>query len=336
MRIIYANPESPSWNVITVVARLAARLLEAELIEVSLPRVRVKSRRVFGKLPRRRGRVPLLVIAPEPVDLNALLRLDSWTTAYGPVAGWVIDSWWEDRIPRVARRGFYDLLYVTEKEFVPAWHDATAADVRWLPQGTNALDWGSARSERPITLQRVGRQPREWDDDDQSRSALRELGLAFGGRPPFAPDPEESMAGLLRQLSLARFSLAFSPRVDPQPYTHPTHDYMTGRWTDSLAAGAVVAGVAPRTASVTELLWPEALLELPSPGRAEGLGVLAEANARWTEEVAFTNHVRALERLDWRWRIGQVAADLSVATASLEREVERLNGRIAQLADGQR
>lgn len=334
MRIIYANPESPSWNVITVVARLAARLLEAELIEVSLPHARVKRRRVFGKLPRRRGREPLLVIAPEPVDLNAVLRADTWVRGYGPVAGWVVDAWWEDRIPQVARGGFYDLLYVTEREFVPTWHDRTGADVRWLPQGTNALDWGSPGADRPVTLQRVGRQPSDWDDDDTSREALEGAGLTFGGRPPFAPEPEDSMAGLLRQLAMARFSLAFSPRADPQAYTHPTHDYMTGRWTDSLAAGAVVAGVAPRTASVSELLWPGALLELPSVSRADGLAVLAEANARWTEEIASTNHLHALERLDWRWRIRQVAADLSVETTTLDRELERLDERIAHLGGG--
>lgn len=58
MRIIYANPQSPSWHVITVVARLAARVLEAELIEVPLPDVRVKRRRLLSHLPKRRGNAP--------------------------------------------------------------------------------------------------------------------------------------------------------------------------------------------------------------------------------------------------------------------------------------
>lgn len=332
MRIIYADPGSPSWNVITVVARLAARLLEAELIEVPLSQVRVKQRRALGLLPQRRGREPLLVIAPEPVDLNAVLRLDSWSKGYGPVAGWVIDSWWEDRIPRAGRSGFYDLLYVTEREFVGAWRGATRAEVKWLPQGTNALDWGSGKSSRPTTLQRVGRQPTMWDDDDRTREAMAFAGLTFGGRPPFADDAESSMAGLMGRLAQARFSLAFSPRADPQPYTHPTRDYMTGRWTDSLAAGAVVAGVPPKTTSVSDLLWPEALLDLGTIDRDAGIASIAEANARWTPDIAFTNHLRSLERLDWRWRIQTIAADLGVVTASLTAELERLERRIGELA----
>lgn len=84
----------------------------------------------------------------------------------------------------------------------------------------------------------------------------------------------------------------------------------------------------PRTASVSELLWPEALLDLGSTSREAGIARLVDADARWTPEVAHTNHLRALQRLDWRWRIQQIARDLGVRTATLDSELERLRHRI--------
>lgn len=331
MKVIYPRPGIPSWHVITVMVRLLARLTEAELVVPHVDDVRGRTRRYAGLLPTRRGNEPLLVIAPEPVDLNAALHLKAWTTGYGPVVGWVIDSWWDDRIPACAKRGLYDVIYVTEKESVEPWRAATGADVRWLPQGTNALDWGSPSADRPCTLQRVGRQPAAWDDDDAVALACHELGLVYRGRPSFMAGAEEGMEALLATLAEARFSLAFSSRHDPQAYTHPTREYVTGRWTDSLAAGAVVAGLAPDCATTRELLWPGALLDLGTVDRGRGLQVLAEANASWTPAVAAHNHLMALRRLDWRWRIQQLASDLGLEAGPLADEMARLRGRIVEL-----
>ena len=148
VKIIYPRPGVPSWHVITVMVRLLASLTESELVVPHVDDVRGRARRYAGLLPMRRGGEPLLVVAPEPVDLNAALHLAAWTKGYGPIVGWVIDSWWDDRIPACARRGLYDVIYVTEKESVEPWRAATGAEVRWLPQGTNALDWGSGGADR--------------------------------------------------------------------------------------------------------------------------------------------------------------------------------------------
>lgn len=331
MKVIYPRPGVASWHVITVMVRLLARLTEAELVVPHVDDVRGKARRYAGLLPMRSGTEPLLVIAPEPADLNAALHLKAWTKGYGPIVGWVIDSWWDDRIPACAKRGLYDVIYVTEKESVEPWRAATGSDVRWLPQGTNALDWGSATADRPVTLQRVGRQPAMWDDDEAVAAACRAVGLTYRGRPPFKEGAEEGMEALLGTVSQARFSLAFSSRHDPQVYTHPTREYVTGRWTDSLAAGAVVAGIPPDCASARELFWPGALLDLGSVDRPSGLAVLAEADAGWTPETAAHNHLMALRRLDWRWRIQQVASDLGLDPQPLRAEMARLQDRIAEL-----
>lgn len=332
MKVIYPRPGIPSWHVITVMVRLLARLTEAELVVPHVDDVRGRARRYAGLLPKRRGDEPLLVIAPEPVDLNAALHLEAWTKGYGPIVGWVIDSWWDDRIPGCAKRGLYDVIYVTEKESVEPWRAATGADVRWLPQGTNALDWGSPTEDRPVALQRVGRQPASWDDDEAVGKACGDLGLVYRGRPSFMQGAEEGMQHLLATLARARFSVAFSSRHDPQVYTHPTREYVTGRWTDSLAAGTVVAGIVPDCATARELFWPEALLDLGTVDLDRGLEVLAEADARWTPDVAAHNHLMALRRLDWRWRIQALAQDLGLGSDLLLREMDRLQARIDELA----
>ena len=83
-------------------------------------------------------------------------------------------------------------------------------------------------------------------------------------------DPVANQASLMERLSRAKFTLSFSNAVSPASYTHPTREYLTGRWTDALASGAVVAGIAPACAATAELLWPAATLELATVDRADG------------------------------------------------------------------
>ena len=137
-------------------------------------------------------------------------------------------------------------------------------------------------------------------------------------------DPTGNQTALMQSLASAKFALAFSNAVSPAPYTHPTREYLTGRWTDSLASGAVVAGIAPRCAAADELLWPGATLELASTDLAAGVQELAEAVRRWTPEVARESHRRALERLDWRWRFRELADALNVGSERLDAELESL------------
>ena len=116
-------------------------------------------------------------------------------------------------------------------------------------------------------------------------------------------DPTGNQTALMQSLASAKFALAFSTRGQPR-VVHPpeAREYLTGRWTDSLASGAVVAGIAPRCAAADELLWPGATLELASTDLAAGVQELAEAVRRWTRRSPAESHRRALERLDWRWR----------------------------------
>ena len=325
MRVVYGVPEGGGWHPITHMVGLLARLLDAELVAVPLRRPANAWRRVAGLGPRRRGRGTCLVVAAEQRHLNTVLGAGYWVRGYDHVAGWVIDSFWVDRIPAAARhRNHFDQLFVADKEVVDVWKDATGVPVSWLPWGSDVLRLGSGNGERPVDLQRIGRQPAGWEDDDATRRACEAAGLRFEGRPLMHDDATANQASLMSSLARTKFALAFSNAVSPASYTHPTREYLTGRWTDSLASGAVVAGIAPRSAASAELLWPGATLELETTDLSQGIDRLAEAVRTWSPEVARDNHRRALGSLDWRWRFQKLAAALGVESERLAADLESL------------
>jgi hypothetical protein len=325
MRVVYALPEGGGWHPITHMVRLLAELLEAELEIVPLTRAGNAWRRVAAFGPRRRGRGTCLVVAPAPAHLNTLLRRPYWWRGHEHVAGWVIDSFWVERIPASVRhRNHFDQLFVADREVVDLWSAETGLPVSWLPWGADVLRLGTGDGDRPVDVQRLGRQPAAWEDDEQTRRACEAAGLTFAGRPPMHGDASANQRALMGALSRAKFVLAFSNAASPAPYTHPTREYLTGRWTDSLASGAAAAGVAPRCAATDELLWPDALVELPANDRAAGVERLAAAAGDWSPERALDNHRRALEGLDWRWRFRDLAAALGVESDRLAAELDAL------------
>jgi hypothetical protein len=305
--------------------RLLAELLGAELMTVPSTRPAKAWRRFAGLGPRRRGREICLVVAAEPRHLNTLLQGDYWRRGYRHTAGWVIDSFWVDRIPyAVRRRDHFDQLFVADKEVVGRWEDATEIPVRWLPWGSDVLRLGSGNGDRPVDLQRLGRQPPGWEDDDETRRACEAAGIRFEGRPPMRDDATANQTALMRGLSHAKLVLAFSNAVSPAPYTHPSREYLTGRWTDSLASGAVVAGIAPKAAAADELLWPSATLELTTTDPRPAIEEIEAAVRSWDPDIARHNHRCALQRLDWRWRFKELAAAMDVESEPLEAELDAL------------
>ncbi len=330
VRIVYGLPEGGGWHPITHMVRLLAELLEAELVVVPLRRPGNAWRRLASRGPRRRGRGTCLVVAAEPRHLNTALDRSYWLRGYEQVAGWVIDSFWVDRIPfGVRRRDHFDQLFVTDKEVVADWAAASGGPVTWLPWGSDVLGHGSGTGERPVDLQRVGRQPQNWEDDERTRRACEAAGIRFEGRPPIEAEATANVASLMGALSRSKFALAFSNAVSPAPYTHPTREYLTGRWTDSVASGAVVAGIAPRSAATEELLWPGATLELETTDLEEGIEQVADAVRAWSPQVAEDNHRQALRRLDWRWRFEALAAALGVESDRLASDIETMEARLA-------
>jgi hypothetical protein len=218
----------------------------------------------------------------------------------------------------------FDHVFVTEREDLDTWRDMIRAPVEWLPWGSDVLDLGSANPMRRLDLLRLGRQPFEWEDDESSVRICHSRNLTFHGRPPYFDDASDNERALMKILTDTKFVLAFANLVNPGAQTHPSREYLTARWTDALAAGATVAGIPPRSESVRSLLWPEALLDVGTVKRDEGLEVIAQAVRKWTSDRARLNYLKSLERLDWRWRFEKIAGALAVDSRPLSRELARL------------
>jgi hypothetical protein len=258
-----------------------------------------------------------------------MLLIQNWRKNYGRVVAWVFDSFWTNRIPMWASASsIFDHVFVTELEDLDTWRHKMRAPVDWLPWGSDVLNLGSANPARQFDLLRFGRQPKEWVDDMANERVCQALGMKFHGRPPSFSDATDNERGLMGVLSKTKFALAFSNRQSPEGHTHPVREYITGRWTDSLASGASVAGVPPRSESVQSLLWPEALLDLGTTNQAEGLRVIASAAREWTPERAQANYMRSLEKLDWRWRFKTLAEALNTSSSRLDAELARLQNVI--------
>lgn len=332
--VAYPNPGGVGYHPVLYMVRLAAELLGSDLVLLEKPKAGRVSK-LLGLAPRLRRGGPCLVICPSPPDMNALIEIEGWRTKYGRVIAWVFDSFWVDMIPRIARMSkHFDQVFVTEQEDLDGWRRALGVPVDWLPWGADVLRLGSANPARPYDLLRVGRQPPEWDDDAATAAAFEARGLRFHGRPPGHDDPAENERVLTAAFSEAKFTLSFSNSANPTLYTHPRRQYITARWTDALAAGAIVAGVPPRSPSVTALLWPEAMLDLASIERAAGLEVIAGAAKAWTPARAQYNWRMALERLDWRWRFEKLRDALGITAPRLDAELAEIRQRIAAHAAG--
>jgi hypothetical protein len=329
VKIVYADPGGTGYHPVLYMARLAAHLFDAELVVVPKQRPTLLSK-LGGLLPRTRTGDACVLICPAPSDLVSILLADGWRRSYGRLIAWVFDSFWVDRIPRLVRfTRHFDHVFVTEQEDIAEWRRVLRVPVDCLPWGTDALNLGSANPDRPLDLVRVGRQPSEWEDDAVNARACASRGLHFEGRPPAMDDAGDNERLLTRKFSETKFTLSFSNAVNPTIYTHPKREYMTGRWTDALAAGATVAGIPPRGETVRSVLWDEALLELDTVEREAGLDAIARAVREWTPLRAAINQQRALERLDWRWRLKDLAAALGMTFPKLQAELAQVEGRMA-------
>ena len=165
-----------------------------------------------------------MVIASDPGQLYAVAQRSFAFRRYGAIYGWVIDSFWDDRIPAIAKSSVYDRIFVADADDVQPWTAAGVKTPGVLPWGADV--WSSF-SERLATLPskttdllRVGRQPAAYEDDEATARLAKELGLSFEGRPPFGANDRESAQHLQDSLNRAKFLLAFSTSVSPAPYTH--------------------------------------------------------------------------------------------------------------------
>ncbi|MEO6080767.1 MAG: hypothetical protein ABIQ86_13470 [Steroidobacteraceae bacterium] len=273
-----------------------------------------------------------IVIAAASGNLIDALTAKEWFGGFRQVVGFVTDSYWTEEIPLEVRRNrIFDHIFITSEEDLPEWRRKVGTRISCLPWGSDALDLGSATTQRTWDILRVGRQPPEWDDDERNQSAAASLALSYHPRPSGSDDWRENQALVMRAYASSKFLLAFSNRVHRSEHTHPSREYLTGRWTDALACGAIVAGIPPRAPSIDALLWPEALLDLGTTNLRDGMAVIRDAASRWSPGLATLNHLRALEKLDWRWRLSDMADTIGLKSNRLDAEMNRLRARISEM-----
>lgn len=332
--IYVATPGGPGWAPVHTMAELLATYLKGNYEEVDATASLKLTTKLMAALPRvKAGKRMALVIASDPGQLNAIAQAHLALKPYTAIYGWVIDSFWDDRIPRIAKATkTYTSIFVTDPDDKKAWEARGVRNVKVLPWGTdvwsNVDDRLLAAEAKTTDLLRVGRQPSAWDDDTHTATRAVEHHLAFRGRPGFGNSVSESVTILNTELSRAKTVLAFSVRASPAGYTHPTKDYITARWLDALAWGAVVAGQRPSSAATEELLWEGATVDLSPTDVDAGLQTLREALPTLTPERARANVLNALEGLDWRHRFKTLLDCMGARSPHLENDLQAAQDRL--------
>ncbi|MBV7411308.1 glycosyltransferase family 1 protein [Dermabacteraceae bacterium TAE3-ERU27] len=319
LRIILIDDGGPGWAPITQAAKVLATTLEGELYRFPLNHNYSRKTKLRSTLPRIRGkRYNALLISPVPSGLYAAAEMLDRHAAQ--VYGWVIDSFWWDRIPRIVNPPlktwqFFDHIYVSDGQDVSAWESRTGVSVSCLPWGADVKTALSVTEElkKNTDLTRIGRQPAAWDDDLATGEAAAKHSLAFSGRPPFGKDHDDTTA-LYQAYAHTKAVLAFNNLVSPANYTHHERSYLTARWTDSCAYGALTAGIPPESPTTKKLLPDWTQVRLSTTDVHGSLSELHSALSEWTPELSRKLQLHAAENLDWRRHATQVARDLGLDT----------------------
>jgi len=273
-----------------------------------------------------------LIIVPSASEIEILFTLDkNWRKKFGKVAVYVIDSFWTDRIPWYSKYcNHIDHYFVTSPEDAGSWSEHTNASVSCIPWGSDVLKLGWKKEIKDIDLLRLGRQPPEWDNDALSQVICSKNKINFHGRPPSAQDPIDTHLLTMSFMKRSKFILSFSNAADSSPYTHPTKEYITGRWTDALASGAVVVGIMPKCRNVIDLLWNSATINIQSTSQDAVINAVIKASTMWNEELATTNHINALNKLDWRWKFKDISKFFDLNERKLDKDLIKIDKIISE------
>ena len=321
----YVSPSADGgWGPVTHAARLAARLFGAEFQPFHPAAEYSRLWRAASLFPRPIADGARLSIVSHPGDLLALRRPSLGSRRYELEAVWIFDAFWDDRLPRFARGGSsFDILFVTDQELVPLYAELTGVPVHWIPWGTDTRSMAGSAGARTTDVLRVGRQPSSWADDRASADSFARVGLSFEGRPPFGRDDQSSRSTLFAALSRSKMTLAWGNAHAPSDYTHPSREYISGRWTDAMACGTQVLGIPPDCAAAR--LLPAEALVIPD-GTEEG-AVLAAASAAtqaWTPDIAQRIRAHAVSHLDWRHRFDAIRTAMDIDAPRLDADLQAL------------
>ena len=335
-RIFHFLNKEPGWAPISHMVAMACHCLEASLHDLSASAPsRLKRLRAVLAAPPKGGSGADIFIARNPFEIDRILAHPAFQERRAARVLWVIDSFWTDQLPKPAARVLsrFDLVGYT-REGDGADYRALCGDrALFLGWGADVLDLGLDPGTRPWDVLRVGRQPGPWDDDSRTAAACAARGLRFHGRPPFGATPETQQRDLMQDwYARSKIIIAHSNLSAPAPYTHPSKDYITARWTDALACGATIAGQQPE-GDIDLIDWPGALLPFPEIDLERNLDQIAEALQAWSPQQALHNRLQALCRLDWRWRFRDIAERIGHQGQPLQRELDRLQTEVSHASE---
>ena len=195
---------------------------------------------------------------------------------------------------------------------MPAIYLPMAADVLRVaatPFGPDA--------ERPIAVSAFGRQhlPTKTAIADRlNQSDSRDVLYATNFmRTNGAHDVTRYRAMFWQMLRLSRLSLAFDQVMAPNP--GGAHlSYVGPRWFESLAAGTVVAGWAPRGDDVPVLLdWEDSTIELPqNPEESADFVMELLSDPTRLQKASARNLHHMNKRHDWRHRLKVILDELNL------------------------
>lgn len=331
--VMVAIPKDSGWEPIRNMTFLLSKYLDTKPIFLNVNKSLSSTTKILSMMPRmRKSRRKLVLIAYDPGQLYAISQLGNIFSSYGEIYGWVIDSFWSERIPRIAQKNFvFDKIFVTDPSDIPDWHHAGVKEVGASAWGTDVWTNIGNRiySHKSNDVLRVGRQPIAWEDDSLTLKESERFGIKFEGRPKFGETTQETFQNLSSALQRSKIVLAFSNKVSPTSYTHPTKEYLTGRWVDALGWGCVVAGQVPKTAGARELLWEEATIEVSPFDLHQGVIELSAYLA--TNRVAPEFQViKSLEKLDWRWRFKDLFDEIGIFSPSLVEDLMEIENYIKE------
>lgn len=330
---IFCNTEDrPGWMPVLHMIRLGRALLGAQVTDVRNLKAPLgrKFRLQMRKAPTD-GQDIALCIARTPREIDWILAAPDFLVPHRCRVLWIIDSFRTQHLPPAKRMTHFDVIAYTQGYDGDHYRQLYGDRALHLGWGSDVLDLGGFNADRPFDVLRCGREPTAWDDDTATAQACAARSLRFHGRPPNAEDLTQQQPMLLRDYyGQTKFLVAHSNLAAPDTYTHKSKEYITARWTDAIAAGAVVAGVQPHS-DLALLDWPEAVLDFDRIDLFENLDQLALACARWTPDIARSNHIGALKNLDWRWRFKTLAERIDLSSQDLDAEINRLRARISDL-----
>lgn len=232
--------------------------------------------------------------------------------------------WWLKRL---------DHLFVGMRENVDLLAGALGVPVTYVPMAADmkavAARPFQARGDRPIAVAGYGRQHPKFASElgrRLNRPGSDELFYHTNWvRSGAATDRlryREMFWQILRQ---SRVALAFD-HLFADPGQRGELSYVGPRWFESLAAGCVVAGIAPHSEEAGRLLdWTDATIDLPEDPEAGAEALIALLADEERLRAASAETLRQMRlRHDWRHRLRDMLETLGMDAAPVAPAIEAL------------